>query len=46
MAKSKTVPAKGKVVASKKVTALRSTSSSKPIKLGGVPNQGKGDPII
>lgn len=40
MAKSKTVATKGKLVTSKKVTARRSSSSAKPIKLGGVPNQG------
>jgi len=41
MTKSKTVAAKGKAVTPKKVTARRSISAAKPIKLGGVPNQGK-----
>ncbi len=39
MGKSKPVAKKQKAVTSKKVSA-RKTSSSKPIKLGGVPTQG------
>ncbi len=40
MSKSKPVPKKQKAVTSKKVSARNKTSSAKPIKLGGVPNQG------
>ncbi len=40
MSKSKPVAKKPKVVTSKKVSARTNTSSAKPIKLGGVPNQG------
>ncbi|MDB5206793.1 MAG: hypothetical protein JWR72_1868 [Flavisolibacter sp.] len=39
MSKSKPVAKKEKAVTSKKVSA-RNTSSAKPLKLGGVPNQG------
>lgn len=41
MAKTKSVAKKTKATAPKK-PAARNTSSAKPIKLGGVPNQGNG----
>jgi len=41
MGNSKQVAKKPKAVTSKKVSARNNTSTSKPIKLGGVPNQGK-----
>lgn len=41
MAKKKSVAKKEKATAPKK-PAARKTSSAKPIKLGGVPNQGNG----
>jgi len=40
MSKSKTASKKQKAVTLKKVSARTNTPSAKPIKLGGVPNQG------
>ena len=40
MGKLKTTGKKSKAVTSKKVSASDKTPSRKPIKLGGVPNQG------
>jgi hypothetical protein len=41
MAKSKTVAAKKKAAAPKKASGKKATSPAKPLKLGGVPNQGR-----